>query len=253
MSSLSWLRFARRLPGLNKQPAFPDLEALVEAEAEKTGDEYHIARWVVPLVLTTVGVAVFVPLSIFISPYFLFGTGGFALVAGILGYAFHLVAKGITPSQIALRKRTRTLRNRLIQLKHLIGLEPALSPAVGEVLNEAARYYLMVCDDETPEGMWPEARQRAQAAMQEAMTRMLELAEPATAPAQDAALARGWARPLLSEMKALATAIEEHEANQRRSPLAASDRDALAGLREARVELERLDQATQELDLRRLS
>jgi len=98
--------------------------------------------------------------------------------------------------------------------------------------------------------MWPEARLRARAAMEEAMTRMLELTEPPNGPAQEAVLARGWAMPLLAEMKALAKAMAEHEEGQRRSPIASSDADALAGLREARVELERLDQATQELDLR---
>ncbi|HRK22020.1 MAG TPA: hypothetical protein PLX06_09430 [Fimbriimonadaceae bacterium] len=250
MSSLSWLRFARRLPGLSKQPEYPDLEALVEAEADKTSDEYHIARWVVPLILGTVGAAVFIPLSIFVSPYFLIGTGGLWVTAATLGTIFHWIAKGITPGQVALRKRTRNLRNRMIQVKNLLGFEPALSPKVGEVLDQAARYYLQVCHEETPVGMWPEARLRARAAMEEAMTRMLELTEPPNGPAQEAVLARGWAMPLLAEMKALAKAMAEHEEGQRRSPIASSDADALAGLREARVELERLDQATQELDLR---
>lgn len=248
---MSWLRFARKLPGLNKQPTYPDLEALVEAEAEKTGDEYHIARWVVPLVGVGAGVLVFLPLSIFVSPYFLFGLGGLSLIGAGIGYICHLIAKGVSPSLIALRKRTRVLRDRLINLKNILGFEPALSPAVGEMLNEAAHYYLQVCHDEAPAGMmWPEARQRALAAMEEAMTRMLELAEPPTVSAQDAILVRGWAKPLLNEMKELAKKLKEHEQTQRESPLIATDSDALAGLREARVELERLDQATQELDIR---
>jgi len=251
MSSLSWLRAVRKVPGLNKQPTYPDLEALVEAEAEKTGDEYHIARWVVPLVGVAAGTAIFLPLAILFSPYFYLGMGGLAAVGSGIGYICHLIARQVSPSQIALRKSTRSLRNRLVTVKNLLGFDPALSPAVGEILNEASKLYLQVCHDPKPSPtIWPEAYQRAQAAMEEAMTRMLELAEPATVPAQDAALARGWAGPLLAEMKELAKTLETHERTLKASPLGASDSDALAGLREARVELERLDQATQELNIR---
>lgn len=253
MSSLSTLRFFRRLPGLDKQPTYPDLEALIESEAEKASDEFHIARWVVPLVLSAVGVGVFIPLTIKLSPFFLFGTFGLMTVGAILGLSFHFVAKRITPRQIQLRKRTKTVRGRLVSMRNILGFDPALSPKVGAVLNEAAQLYLQVCGEEPDaDSLWPEAGDRARAAMEEAMTRMLELAEPENIQAQEAVLARGWAVPLLSEMRALAKALEAHHTNKRMSALTASELDALAGLREARADLERLDQAAQELDLKRL-
>lgn len=251
MASLSWLRLARRIPGLARQPELPNLEALIEAEGQKPGDDFLIARWVVPLVLTVVAVAVFTPLAILVEPWLGFFGAGLIAIGGILGLCFHAIAKAIPPSRVVLRKRSRKLLERMCRVKHLLGLEPVLAPEVGSVLDEAARLYLKSATDtgnEARTGVWEEARERAMLAMEEAMGRLLELAEPDNAQAQEIALSRGWAQPLLNEMAALGQALDRHAADERLAKLTSAEPDALAGLRSVRDELERIESAESELD-----
>jgi hypothetical protein len=255
MSALSWLRIARRVPGLGSQPEMPNLEALIDAEALQLKDEYHIARWVVPLVVGIVGLAVFVPLAVAISPLFLIGAIGMPVTGGILGVIFHLIARSVPPSKIRLRKNCRQLMARLNGLKNILGFNPVLSESVAAVLEEAAKLYLRVCPREAGKrgekpaaDLWTDAVLRARLAMDEAMAQMLTLAEPETAAAQEAELARGWAGPLLEEMKATARTIEEHQARSLVGGGSANLLAPLAGLRDARQELARLESAVEELE-----
>lgn len=253
MGALSLLRLARRIPGLAKQSELPNLETLIELESLKPKDDYHIARWLLPLIHTTIGLAVFTPLTLMVSPWFLIGAIGLPTIGLTLGAIFHFMAKRITPAQINLRKRSNKLMHRFVGLKNLLGFEGVLSPKVAQILEEASRLYLKctgVVEDKRPQAsVWTDAREKAERAMEEAMGRMLELAEPETAAAQEAELSRGWAMPLLREMTALDQALEEHRHNERLAMLTDPAADALAGLRDARSELERLDSATDELEL----
>ncbi len=253
MSALSWLRIVRRVPGLGSQPELPNLETLIDEEALKTKDGFHIARWVVPLVATVVGTAVFLPLSLVVSPYFLFGAIGLPMLGGLLGLIFHLVARRIPRERIRLRKRCYKLLERLNGLRNLLGFTPVLSESVAAVLDEAASLYLRVrpsqtLDAERSEPIWSSAVDRARSAMDDAMAQMLTLAEPETAAAQEAELARGWAPLLLEEMRTTVQAIEEQRAKALVTGVGEVQLSALAGLMNARQELNRLETAVNELE-----
>jgi hypothetical protein len=253
MGALSLLRIARRVPGMGNQPELPNLESLIEEEALKTKDEFHIARWVVPLVMSIVGPAVFIPLALAIHPLFLIGCFGLIGLGAVLGTVFHFVAKRQDPTRIALRKSCQKLMHKFVGLKSLLGYSPVLSPKVAPILEEASAVYLRVrppfenskrSKERLP---WDESYRRAQGAMEEAMAKMLTLAEPETVQAQEVELSKGWAEPLLLEMKAAAEAIEGHIQRSREAALYDSNSAPLAGLREARAELERIDSAVSEL------
>src|SRR5688572_26233879 len=109
MGALSLLRLARRIPGLAKQSELPNLETLIELESAKPSDEYHIARWLLPLIHTGIGLGVFVPLMNFVDPLFMIGAIGLPLLGITLGTIFHFVAKRISPTQVNLRKRCKKL------------------------------------------------------------------------------------------------------------------------------------------------
>lgn len=254
MSALSFLRLARKLPGLNKQAEYPNLEVLIEEESQKVKDGYHHARWITPLSGLVLALGCFMPLALTVHPLFWIGTGGLAGIGGVLGLVFHRLAMRISPTQVKLRQRCMNLANRMISLKSLFGAMPALSPKVAEVLEEAATVYLRVRpsrerDASRPRpAVWDEAADRAGRAMDEAMSQMLALSEPETPQAQEVELNRGWAQTLLAEMKETAKALEM---SSRSAGLAAeldSAASPLANLRDARSDLERLESAVSELE-----
>lgn len=221
---------------------WPHLEDLVAAESVKIKDEYHYARWIVPLVAGVVAV-VFGALSV-IHPLFLIGTGVGLLAGTILGLVFHSIARSVSPAQLLLRKRATALRRRWMGLTHLLGVESGVSPRVGEVLDEAARIHLSVRPPKVS-GQAPipsRSRRDAEEAMDEAMAAMLALAEPSSPAHQEALLDQGWAARLLDEMRGAskALAVMPDEDNP--------DGSALHRLRRARLELESLKEAREELD-----
>ena len=254
MSALSWLRVARRVPGLARQPELPNLETLIDEEALRIKDEYHVARWVVPLVLGVVGTAVFIPLAATIDILFLIGTAGMLTLGTTLGLIFHHIARRQSPTQIKLRKRCKTLMIRLVGLKNLLGFDPVLSMKVAAVLEEAAAIYLRTrpapdrAVKPSKSSLWDDATIKAQRAMDEAMAQMLSLAEPETVQAQEVELARGWAHPLLEEMEAMGRALDIHLQKAQTAEFAETQLAPIAGLREARSELERLESAVSELE-----
>lgn len=254
MSALSFLRLARKLPGLNKQAQYPNLEVLIDEESKKVKDGYHHARWITPLSGLVLALGCFMPLALTVHPLFWIGTAGMAAIGGVLGLVFHRLAIRISPTQMKLRQRCMKLGNRMISLKSLFGTMPALSPKVAEVLEDSASTYLKVRpspdrDAARPRpAVWDEPTIRALRAMDEAMSQMLALAEPETPQAQEVELNRGWAQTLLAEMKATAQALE---LSSRSAGLAAeldSAASPLANLRDARSDLERLESAVSELE-----
>ena len=219
-------------------------------------DGFHYARWIVPLVCVFFALACFMPLALTVNPLFWIGTGSLTVIGGVLGAVFHIMASRISPSQVALRKRCILLGQRLVGLQNLLGLAETLSPKVAEILDEAARVYLIVRPATEKDaaraasGVWSEATQKALLAMDDAMAQMLRLAEPETPQAQEIELARGWAQPLLEEMKSTAIALTKPS---RTAQLAAQmESSSLAGLADARANLERLESAVAELEREQL-
>lgn len=254
MGKLSVLRLVRGARPNSKYPELPNLEALVEEEFGKVSDGWHLARWIVPLCGFVVGGGVFLPLARMAHPLFLIGAVGLPLVAATLGIIFHLLAQRITPSQLGLRKRCALLGQRMVGLGSLTGVQPALSPKVGAVLDEAAAAFLSVkplgreIAQKPAKGVYGEAVQQAEMALLEAMTKMLSLAESPSHLAQDAELARGWAQPLLEEMKATAAALSAPSPRVQIAAQIEASESPLVGLVEARAQLAKLEAAAKELD-----
>jgi hypothetical protein len=254
MGALTMLRVVRRIPGLHKQPEHPHLETLIEQEAGKIKDGYHHARWIAPLGGLLFSLGCFMPLALTVHPLFWIGTAGAALLGAGLGAVFHWLSTQISSTQVLLRQRCMVVGQRLVALQNLLGVLPTLSPKVAEVLEEAASIYLRCRPhperDRMPRAsdVWDEALPRAQRAMDSAMVQMLALAEPETPQAQEVELERGWAGSLLNEMRATARALESHAQRARQGAHFDSPASSLAGLMDARADLERLDDALAELD-----
>lgn len=254
MAALTILRLARKFPGLTS-PEYPHLETLIEQESVKIKDGYHYARWITPLAGVFLAVACFLPLALTVHPLFWIGTVGLSVVGGVLGWIFHVLAMRISPTQLLLRKRCMTLGQRLITVRNLLGMLPTLSPKVAAFLEEAASIYLAVRPPVEPArggNVWTEASLKAHRAMDDAMAQMLALAEPETPQAQEVELARGWAQPLLEEMKATAHALVQHSRRESIAAQVDSPISPLAGLADARADLERLETAVAELEHERL-
>lgn len=255
MSRLTLLRIARWAKGKKADTEHPNLETLIDEESIKVSDGFHYARWITPLVGITLAAGCFLPLALTVHPLFWIGVAGMTLIGGALGAVFHAYAMRISPSQLALRKRCIALANKLTSARHLLGVTPVISPEVAAVLDEGAKIYMQVRPnaerDLTCRGSdaWTDATHKALRAMDDAMAQLLTLTEPVSPQAQEAALAQGWAEPLLAEMRATAAAISNQRiasqiAGNRLHPAASS----LSELSDARAHLERLDSALQELN-----
>lgn len=245
MGKLTVLRVARWARGGSKVSEHPHLETLIDAESVKVGDGYHLARWICPLVGLFFALAMFLPMALTIHPLFWIGAAATTAIGGGLGGIFHLLARQIQPAQIRLRKRCAALGDRMNRFQNLIGMQATLSPKVAEVLDEAAQAFLSVPPlDDHADGVWAESSRKAYRALEEAMAQMLTLAEPETPQAQEIELNRGWARPMLDEMRATAASLAS-------PPTGSAALDAgtpLADLADARAQLERLRHAVAELD-----
>jgi hypothetical protein len=254
MSKLTGLRIVRWALGRGQDGERPHLEALIEREAAKMKDGYHYARWIVPLVGVVLAGGLFLPLALALHPLFWLGVGLSTVLGLGLGATFHALARRISPAQLLLRKRCLALGQRLSSIRNLLGMQPALSSGVAEVLEEAARVYLAAVPETEATDRRPSDRPRAEAVhrarlgMDDAMAQMLALAEPESPQAQDAELLRGWAEPLLEEMRATATALAAQERREHWAAQVETPSSPLAGLAGARADLERLEAAESELD-----
>ena len=249
VSMLYWLRMARRA-NLVKQPEYPNIEALIELEADKPGEDIRLAAKIVPPIVFGVGLAAGVIGVIFSHLLKLLWipvlTGAIAVVLLLM---FNYMARRISPGKARVRKRTKQLAQRICGFSNIVGVEPALAPLVGIMVDEAARIYLKHCSEDKPvrEEMFASSRERAERAIEEGMARMLELGTQPSIIAQDLELQRGWAQPLLQEMRDLDTALDQHMKSSLGEPTSATP-DPLAQLRQARHELQNLDSALGELE-----
>ncbi|HLK14684.1 MAG TPA: hypothetical protein VKT78_07750 [Fimbriimonadaceae bacterium] len=247
---MTWFRIARRVAGGSALPEHAALETLIQAEGEKPHNDYRIAAYVVPAVVATltglVGLIVVVENGWRNWPVFLPCA---ALAAGLWALFYHLDRR-IPESLRKVRRLSDRIGHRYAKFTSLVGVQPAISPRVAEVLDEAAAIYLkhrpltVKGSRKIDAGPFGRARQ----ALEDAMGRMLELAEPDTPLAQEVALDQGWALPLLQEMRTAAMTLDQFEGSLESGGL---DRnDPLSNLREARRELQGIEAALGELEIR---
>jgi len=243
VSTLYWLKFARKTKFF-KQPEYANVEALLEAEADQPDEDFRQIANVVPPILAGVGLLVAVAGIFFThSLTFLFAILGFGTLATVLWFIFDRLDKKIPRSRARLTKHSKEVLGRVCGFTNIIGIEPALSPAVGQILDEAAGIYLKHRSGDP--GSFAESRQRAFTALEEGMAKLMELGTQPTVRAQELELQRGWAYPMLQEMRSLDKALDEHQRNSLANPLQADD--PLAQLRSARMELQGIDTAIDEL------
>jgi hypothetical protein len=248
MSALSWFRAARRAIGLPGQPVFTNLEALLETEGRDDRVDFRILARILPIVLLVLNAGIVFAMLRRDNPAALVWALGSCAAAYGLWALLDRCDRAVSRSKVRIRALSRQLRTRYHALTHLIGVEPALSPAVASILDEASGIYLRHAGPCPPErrGLLDAPRTRALEAMEEGLARLMELSEPAAPHAQELQLGRGWAQPLLEEMRGLDRLLIELEDGSR-TPLCEEADDPLARLREARAELERLDSAVVEL------
>jgi hypothetical protein len=170
--------------------------------------------------------------------------------APALWYICDRMDKSMTPSKRRIRKTSEEIWARYRSLKSIVGVEPALSHNVGQLLDEAAFIYQKHFTPDKPVKNPSEPYARALNALEEAMARMLELGKPASVQAQELELASGWAKPLLQEMRDMDRALEHHRQAAAATELLGGS-DPIAGLREARLELQRTESAMIELEQHR--
>lgn len=253
MSALTWLRVARRVRGLSAQRELPNLEALLEAEAGQPSNDFRIAARVVPPVMCFVG-AIFLTIALATHFYpMLAGVVLFGVAAGVLWKVFDHMDRKISPSKARLRKLADVVMKRYSGFGNIVGLDPALSPTVGEVLDQAAAIYMKhsAATPSKDSKLFADSQAKAVRALEDAMARMMELAEPQGVRAQELELSKGWARQLLQEMRGMDRALDAHAQSLAASSVAGAI-DPMAGLREARLELQRIDTAVDELEQNRI-
>ena len=246
MSTLHWLRIARRYK-IYKQPEYPNIETLIEADHDKPAGETQLLAKIIPagIVVFGLGMAILATIVNHNAWYLLttLGSGVFGVAAWII---LDQLAKKTPASRVLVRKRLKTLEQRICGLSNLVGIEPAMSPEVAAIIDEAAGIYIKHREEEP--GAFADNRARATTALEEAMAKILELVEQPTLRNQEFELQKGWAQPLLQEMRDLDKALDENL----RSSLANPSRvdDPLAQLRQARLELQSIDTAIDELEQR---
>lgn len=254
MGRLTLLRLARWAKRSNDIAEYPNLETLVDEEGVKITDGFHYARWIVPLVGLFFAAACFLPLALTVNPLFWIGVWGMLGLGGMLGGIFHMVAIRVSRTQMLLRKRCISLAQKLTSARNLLGMSHAVSPKVADTLEVAAKSYLVArpnADRDKPRhdhDEWSTAAVRAHRAMDEAMVKLLSLAEPESPAAQEALLAEGWAEPLLNEMQATTTALAKQQIAAQIAGRGGQEASLLSDLADARGHLERMERAVQELE-----
>jgi hypothetical protein len=243
MSALSLIRVARKAVGLSPQPAYPNLESLLEVEAAEVHNDYQVLSLVTPPVVAFFGVTTFIVVGIKHHNPFMF-VGAFLWFGLAVGIFFGLdqLARQIPQSRLRLRKLSEQIWTRYSGVSNATGIEPALSASVASLLDEAAGIYLRhTAKGKVQKKQLHDPNRRAVLALEEAMVKLLGLAEPRTVSAQELELAAGWAPSLLQEMREMDKALDHHQLHHNPS-------DPLFQLREARRELQDRETALNELE-----
>lgn len=244
MATLSWVRLTRRLTGLVRQPELPNLEKLIDREATRQpAYNYFILSCAIPA-----GIATFGGLTTFVAwlagntglPIAL-GAGLTALLSAGAWFTFYRLYQAVPPAQRHLRKLISKFSERYASFGNIILGEQILSDQFATLLDEVVGIYLPYS---SPEGnAFTETPAKAVSAIEDAMSKLMEVALLKDHDAQDRALT--WAQPMLEELRLLnQSLIEQHTVTTHRLGI----EDPLARLREARSELETGNAALQELD-----
>jgi len=240
MGALSWVRLARRVPGVVRQHELANLEALIDAEeGRQPASTWFILACAVPGVIGSIGF-----LSVFGAwvagnrglPLIL-GTALTATLATTAWFIFYRLFRAIPPSKRRLRDLILKFGRQYAGFGNIVLGEKAISEEFGTLLDEAAGVYLRYCSAAGS----TDVPAKAEKAIEDAMSKLMEVAVKDQA-AQSLALA--WARPTLDELRLLNQSLTEHSMKAELTDLA----DPLAGLREARAEIDTSNQAAQELD-----
>ena len=242
MGALTWVRISRRLPGVVRQRELANLEALIDAEeGRQPTRNLFILSCAIPA-----GIGTFGGLSVFVAwisgnkglPLAL-GTAFTAVLAAGAWFIFYRLYRAVPPSKRRLRDLVLKFTRQYASVGNIVLGEGSLSDPFATVLDEAAGIYLQQSsvDDDSLTG----APAKAMVALEEAMSKLLEVALLKDQVAQNQALT--WTQPLLEEMRLLNQSLAEHAMTVKHNEFA----DPLASLREARAELETSTTAIQEL------
>lgn len=232
--------------GMSAQPEYPNLEALLESEAGQPDKGYYLAARIVPPIGIAIGLLVFLPLAIAFSPFFHIGTISFALLGVGAWFLFDSLDRAISPAKKQIRKMATLIWSRVGGISNLVGVEPALSETVGEVLDEAAAIYLKYSGAGSQKTR-NEAYHRAHQALEIAMAKILDLAAAPNVRSQELEFETGWALPLLREMRQMDDALTRLAKYAAHETLPV---DPLANLKDARTELTGVVAAIDELEQR---
>lgn len=239
MSAHGLTRMMRRVAGLPPAAEYPQLERLLEREAGQVHNDYRLLARVVPTIVFAV--------SLFTAS--IWGMLGGLVLAGLAWKLLDWLDRRIKPSQVVLRQRSERIWNRYDSLSRRFAREPVLDPRVGDILEDAAQIYLKhsTASKEWDHRVLTESHAKAVLALEVGMGRLLQLGEAETLRAQEVELQAGWAMPILQEMRELDGALDHHLKSRVAERAALTD-DTAGRLREARLDLERMDAAIEELD-----
>ncbi len=243
MPALSWVRFSRRVPGVVRQRELENLEALIDAEAGRQPTRNHfVLSCAIPA-----GIATFGGLTVFVA--WLAGNTGMPLILGTAltvglsaaaWFIFYRLYRSVPESTRRLRDLILKFSKHYASFGNMILGEQSLSDPFAAVLDEASGIYLRHVNNASNQSS--EVSKKAIRAIEDALTRLLEVAVQKDRDAQNLALAS--AQPMLEELRRLDQSLTEHALHADRHGLA----DPLASLREVRAELETSNTAIQELD-----
>lgn len=128
---------------------------------------------------------------------------------------------------------------RYSSLGNIFGGEHVLSEEFASVVDEVARHYLKHCSDTASQQ--GDAPAKAARAIEAAMARIMEAANFTDRSSQERAMV--WAQPMLDELRSLDLELDQFAILSQ-----SEDRDdPLAGLRNARSELQSITAASQEM------
>jgi hypothetical protein len=243
MGSLSWVRIARRVPGVVRQREFANLETLMEAEASRQpARNLFILSCAIPA-----GIGTFGGLSVFVA--WISGNKGLPLLLGTLltavlaagaWFIFYRLYQAIPPAKRHLRDLIMKFSQRYGSFGNIILGERPLSDPFMTLLDEAAGIYLQYCTEK--DNSSSEAPTKAINAIEAGMSKLMEVALQKDKAVQDESVS--WAKPLIEEMRLLNKTLVEHALASQRDEIA----DPLAKLRDARADLQSNTSAIHELD-----
>jgi hypothetical protein len=234
---------------LYKQPEYANLETLLASEANEASNDFALLAKVLPATIAIIGtLTAIVAVVVQHSLWALLSTLGSGAIAVAVWFIFDHMDKKIPPSRKLIRKQAKKVLERVCGFSNIVGVDPALSPSVSVILDEAASIYLKHRTDASS-GPFADNRNRAESALEAAMARLMDLAALPSVREQELELQRGWAWPLLLEMRDMDRTLDETLKNTLANPLSRAD-DPLAQLRQARLELQSIDTAIDELEQR---